>query len=154
MKVLGCKRIGSIVPANQAAEDAFRKISHGTILEMELTKKRNGQHHKLYWALITKVWESQNVYPTPENLHTALKFAVGHVDVSAKLDGTPILVPRPTTYEKMDQLEFSDYFDRICDVLAVRFLPGVTGARLKAEVSEMIGASISDSPAVRRTMAG
>jgi hypothetical protein len=39
----------------------------------------------------------------------------------------------------MDQTEFSDYYDRVCDVVAEQFLPGVKVAALKAEVESMIG---------------
>ena len=41
----------------------------------------------------------------------------------------------------MDQTEFSKFYDRVCDILAKHFLPGVTSAELKAEVSLMIGVS-------------
>jgi hypothetical protein len=40
----------------------------------------------------------------------------------------------------MDQFEFSQFYDRVCDLVAKHFLPGVSVEALKAEVEEMIGA--------------
>jgi hypothetical protein len=39
----------------------------------------------------------------------------------------------------MDQSAFDIFYDRVCDLIAAHFLPGVTSDQLKAEVETMIG---------------
>jgi len=139
-KFLARKEFGRLVPADDAGEEALRKWKHGDVLTIEVKKPRNGNHHKLYWALVSLVYRNQSHYESPQVVHSALKLATGHYDLITSKSGQEYKVPKSTSFESMDQTEFSEYYDRVCDVIAQHFLPGVTASELKAEVEQMIGA--------------
>jgi hypothetical protein len=142
MKFLCRKELGKLVPVDEAGADAMRKIKHGSIVQIEMKQPRNVQHHRLYWALVTKVWENlpEEIYPDAETLHERLKVAAGIRTEFTLPDGTRGFIPGSIAFHKMDQAEFSAFYDRVCDLIAKHFLPGVSVEDLKAEVEQMIGA--------------
>lgn len=140
MKLLMCKDLGHLSPVDQAGEDALRKIKQGDVVRVEVKKPRNGKHHRLYWQLISTVWENQERYETAEQLHNALKIAAGIYEPLEMPGGVVHKIPGSISFDTMDQLEFSAFYDRVCDLVAKHFLPGVTSEQLKAEVEQMIGA--------------
>ena len=139
MKFLARKELGHLTPVDQAGEDALRKLKFGDVVTIEVKKPRNGNHHRLYWALVSLVWQNQERYETPEQLHSALKIAAGIYEPLEMPGGVVHKIPGSIAFDKMDQTEFSAFYDRVCDLVAQHFLPGVSSGELKAEVASMIG---------------
>ena len=141
MKFLAAKHLGSLRPVDAAGEDALRKLGNGQLIEVEIKRRRNIKFHRLYWALVTLVWEQldETRYPTPDALHAAIKIGVGLRTQIVLPDGTIGFIPGSIAFDKMDDLKFAEFFDRVCNLIARHFLPGVTNAELKAEVASLIG---------------
>ena len=142
MKFICRKEFGKLVPVDDIGEDALKKLKHGAEVQIEMRQKRNLKHSRKYWALVNLVFENQERFSSPKQIHNALKEAAGLYEVQQRLDGKPMRVLSSTSFEDMDQIAFSKYYDQCCDILARTFLPGVTGETLRKEVEEMIGATI------------
>lgn len=140
-RFLAVKQLGVLRPVDENGEDALRHLKHGVIVEIEVKTRRRIKHHRLYWALISKVWENidHDDFPTPENLSDTVKLCVGVREQLILPDGSFSFKPGSIAFHKMDQTEFNTFYDRVCDLLARRFLPGVTNEQLKHEVELMIG---------------
>lgn len=145
MKFLARKDLGHLTPVDQTGEDALRKLAFGDIVRVEVKKPRNSKHHRKYWALVSMVWQNQERYETADQLHTALKLSAGIYDTITLPSGNEYRVPGSIAFDKMDQTDFSQFFDNVCDLVAKHFLPGVTSDQLKREVEEMIGAASKDN---------
>lgn len=143
-RFLASKHLGSLKPVDEAGEEALRSMGQGEIIEVEIKRRRNIKHHRKYWALVTLVHQNMDGdrYPTTEDLHSALKISAGLRTRIELPDGTAGFIPGSIAFAKMDQAEFTKFFDRICDLVAKHFLPGVTSDELRAEVEELIGADI------------
>lgn len=141
MKLIFRKSHGALVPEDQEAQDAMAKIKHGDLVHVEVKRTRNLKHHRLYWALVNLVFDNQEKFATPQQIHNALKEAAGLYETQMRLDGRPMRVLSSTSFEDMDQGAFAKYYDQCCDILAKVFLPGVTSQQLKREVETMIGAA-------------
>lgn len=141
MKILCQKTLGTLRPADDASRNALTKIKNGDYVTVEVKRPRNSKMHRLYWALISLVWENldQERYPSAEDLHAAVKIATGLRTTIVLPDGTHGFIPGSIAFHKMTQDEFTAFYDRVCDLMAKHFLPGVTSAELKREVQEMIG---------------
>jgi hypothetical protein len=142
-KFLVAKMLGALRPVDEAGEDALRKIGQGEIIQIELRRPRNIKHHRLYWALVTLVHQNMDGdrYPTVEDLHAAIKISAGLRTRIELPNGEVGYVPGSIAFHKMDQTAFAEFFDRVCDLVAKYFLPGVTSEDLKNEVELMIGAT-------------
>jgi hypothetical protein len=135
------KKLGALHPVDEAGTDALRAVAHGEIVEVTIRRPRNVRHHRLFWAMAGLVWNQldHQQYPTVEHLVTRIKIAVGHSDRLEFEGGIVAFIPRSIAFHKMDQVEFSAFYERVCDYVAESILPGVTRADLKDEVERMIG---------------
>lgn len=140
-RFLVAKHLGSLRPVDEGGEEALRAIGQGEIVQVEIKRPRNVKHHRMYWALVTLVWQNMDGdrYPTADDLHAAIKIAAGLRTRIELPNGEVGFIPGSIAFHKMDQDAFSKFYDRVCDLIAKHFLPGVTSAELKHEVSLMIG---------------
>jgi hypothetical protein len=139
VKILARKQFGTLRPVDEAGEDALRAIANGSLIQIEIKRPRNVQHHRKYWALVSIVAQNTERYPDAETVHEAIKIAVGLRTQIQLPDGTVGYIPGSIAFHKMDQDAFSIFYDRVCDAVAKYFLPGVNSEDLKREVESMIG---------------
>ena len=137
------KQFGRLVPADEAGADALRKIKMGEELSVEIKRPRNIRMHRLYWALIGIVWENvdQDRYPSADDLHAAIKIAAGLRTRIELPDGTQGFIPGSIAFDKMNQAEFEAFYDRVCNLVAKYFIPGLDVGQLRTEIETMIGMS-------------
>jgi hypothetical protein len=138
-KFLARRELGKLVPVDQAGEDALRKLKFGDVVSVEVKKPRNVKHHRLYWQLVSTVWENQTRYETAEQLHCALKISAGIYEPLMMPSGVIYKIPGSIAFDKMDQTEFKQFYDKVCDLVAEHFLPGIDVVALKDEVESLIG---------------
>lgn len=140
-KFLAAKHLNSLRPVDEGGEDALRKIGHGEMVMIEVKRHRNIKHHRMFWALMTLVWEQMDTerYPTVEDLVAAVKISAGLRTRIELPNGEVGFIPGSIAFHKMSQDDFSAFYERVCDLLAKHFLPGVTSAQLREEVEIMIG---------------
>lgn len=140
-KVLMEKHLGSLRPIDDFGLQTLRKIKNGDAVTVEIRRPRNLAHHKMFWALMTIVHENMDEarYPTVEDLVSAIKIAAGLRTRIVLPSGDVGFIPGSIAFHKMSQDEFSAFYDRVCDLIAKHFLPGVTSEQLRAEVETMTG---------------
>ena len=141
-RFLVVKHLGALRPIDEAGEAVLQKLGQGEVVEIGLRRPRNIRHFRLFWALMSLVWEQVQgpEYPTVESLVVRLKIATGHRDELRFAGGVVAFVPRSISFAAMDQIEFDAFYNRVCDWVAANVLPGVTQEDLKREIEEMIGA--------------
>jgi hypothetical protein len=161
---LGAKKLGAIRPVDDIGREALQHYPDDAVFWVDTKRPRNLRHHRLYWKLIEVVHENleAELFPTKEELHEAVKIMTGlrrriwlppgspldwHEDgrIKARVgpDGLFVYRPLSISFERMGQDEFSAYYERVADLLARWFLPGVTSAELRREVEAMILPSTS-----------
>lgn len=137
--ILMRKAFGALRPVDDQGEEVLRGIPNDAIVKVAVKRARNPRHHRLYWALLSLLYENQSRYATVEELSDAIKCAVGHCTVIAGTDGREIRIPKSISFAKMDQDEFRRFFDRVVDLAVTRILPGIDEADLRREIEEMVG---------------
>jgi len=141
MKTILCKHGSSLVAEDADSLDALAKIKDGSLVLVEVRRKRNLKHNRLYFALIKLVHENMESqrYPTPETLHEAIKVACGLRTEFILPNGTVGFIPGSINFGSMKQDEFDKFYNRVCDIVCAHFLPGITSETLKQEVLQMVG---------------
>jgi hypothetical protein len=145
-RFLAAKTIGGFRPIDDAGEELLRKIKRGEVVMIEVKRPRNVLFHRKYWALVNIVHENldHDRYPTPDAFHQALKICAGLRTEIHLPEGQVGYIPGSIAFHKMDADSFSAFFDRVCNLVARHFLPGVDEDALRAEVEEMIGVRESE----------
>lgn len=153
--LIACRKVnGGLVPVDEAGEKVFARIKESTptgavndnaLVLVEVKRRRNARFHRLYWALVGKIFENLDeeralLYPSADDLHDAIKICVGLRHRLVMPDGTLAYRAGSIAFHKMSEDEFRAFYDRVCDAVAAHFLPGVTSEELKREVGQMIGA--------------
>ncbi|MEU7656819.1 DUF1367 family protein [Micromonospora taraxaci] len=144
MRFIAQKHLGTLRPTDEAGQEALRKLGNGELVTVELRKSRNIKHHRLFWALMTIVHQNldHERYPTVEELTAAIKIAAGLRTRIELPNGEVGFIPGSIAFHKMDQTAFSEFYDRVCDLIAKHFLPGVESEALKDEVEIMCGMKV------------
>ncbi len=139
--VLCQKSYGALRPADERAEEEFRKIKAGDLVMVDVKRPRNLAFHRKYFGLLDLVLNAlpEGTYGNVDQLHEGLKLALGYRTPIKLLDGTDAYLPGSISFAKMSQAEFERFYDDVCNFLCKNFLPGVKPGNLKSQLSEMLG---------------
>ena len=137
------KGIPVAVPADTTAETMLSKIAKDDIFLMKSHRARNPQHHRKFFALLSKVHENlpdeiRHLYPTTDKLLLGLKIVLGYTETMIMPNGKIVEIPKSIAFESMDQTSFEIFWDRCLKVISEQLLPGIDDAELEAEIAAEI----------------
>lgn len=124
------------VPHDERATDLWQKHKAGQLVEVDVKIPRNIKSQGLYWAMLTKLGKS--IGKPSELLHTVLKFKTGHVQMLRTKDGKEIPHYPSTSFDAMDDVQFSKYLDACIEIIKQEWLPGMSDAQIRAELEGML----------------
>ena len=119
-----CFRRGqSIIPCDDDGRDVIRALSPRRPVMVEVQQRRNVQQHRLYWALITKVYDNlplhlEENFGSKEALSDAIKITVGYYEDMVDLTtGKGSRRAKSIAFDKMGQEEFGVFFRNAVNVI-------------------------------------
>jgi hypothetical protein len=125
LPLLMYRRGATLHPADDLAAEDVRKLKADKPILVECRHPRSLQHHRLFFAMLRKVAQST---PTPLSEHALLswiKVETGHVDVLPLGFGQTYMAPASIAFDKMDQAEFREFFDRAVQLICERVVPSL-----------------------------
>lgn len=136
---------GCLLPADLYAEEKLRSRNYhmGDILSANLSKPRNPGFHRMVHALGQLLVRNVEAF-SRLNAHEALKKI--QIEGRIKCDCIPILIqgenveyliPQSLSYESMDQVEFSEAYNAMCDYIAETYWPDLSAEKIQ-EMSELM----------------
>ncbi len=134
------KRDFGLFPADEKAKAAVAKIPQGQVVTADVEQPRNLKHHRLFFVLVDVCWDNSDheIYPTSEIMRAAIQLSAGHYDLVQLPSGEFHKVPKSLRFSRMNQIEFSAFYENACDVVARDYLH-ILPATVKEEVERMIG---------------
>lgn len=127
---------GTLRPADDAGAEVLQGLKVGAFVAVEVTRPRNIQHHRLYWALCSHI--AQAIGASRENVSDVLKLRTGHFTV-VQTKTERIRLPRSISFSKLDQAGFRTFFEECVKVVCEEFLPGQQPSALTREIEQMVG---------------
>lgn len=120
------------------------KIKHGAIAKVQIRLQRNPDFNRKYHALIGVVYQTlpddmAERYPTLEKFKGAIKIALGVTEEFVRPGGATELMPGSIAFNKMDEIEFAEFYDSAVALICSRIIPGIDSESLKHEVLDLIG---------------
>lgn len=109
---------GILLPADTKALECVRGLEEHMPIPVKLLRSRSARQNALYWQCLERVVDSTGRWRTPQELHAALRIALGHVDEVLTLAGRRVLVPSSTAFAAMSQDEAQAYYDAAFRLLA------------------------------------
>lgn len=92
--------------------DVLKRVPLGELVRCEITRPRNLQHHKKFFALLNVVCDATDKWPTSQRLLLELKDVLGYVSQETLSTGRILDVPRSISFARMDQIAFDAFYDR------------------------------------------
>ena len=127
------------IPAFGSDYDAAAKIASGDTVKASITKPRNYQFHKKYFAFLDCLHRSMDeqlseVYPTVENLRYVMMILIGEFDIVILPDGSQQKKPKSISFAAMDDIEFERVYSASIDAGLKYFLKDITREELEREL--------------------
>lgn len=115
---------GSMRAFNEEASDYVNAVKVGDVIELKATKVRNGQYHKLFFAMLKLVSENSNPHISPKAAMLYAKMAAGVGEFEPDTRGGQHFIPGSISFAKMDQNAFKDFVQTAIPPLVGRFMVG------------------------------
>lgn len=101
-------------------EKAMR-IKIGEVYKCTITKPRNYEHHKKYFALMKMVFENQEHYTNMDQMRKDITKVAGFVNTHVNFLGETVIEAQSINFASMDQFTFNELYERTKDVICIHF---------------------------------
>ena len=118
MKLYAQFKNGRIIPEYNTDYDKLGKIRPDTTYLVNITKPRNIGRHRMFFAMVSMVFDNQDQYDNTDDLRSELTIKAGYFRVVKDLDGADRKRPKSISFANMDDLEFNAYYKSVWDVVA------------------------------------
>ncbi len=132
---------GGMAIEDQATRDAIQKLPPGQLFSATLhgpKKTRSGRHHRLFWALLTRIVDATGQWTNAEALLGVLKMSLGYYDLEKGLDGELKPIIKSIAFDKMDGESFRKFFDDSIKLLSAEVLPDIMEMEEYREINIML----------------
>lgn len=144
----------ALMAAHESDLEAIKKLPAHQPVRVKVTRIRNVDHHRKYFALLNyafDVWEPNPVIGVapaclPIDMEIEKNFnrfrkditiLSGFYDASYRINGDVRLEAKSISFASMDQDEFEQLYDKTIDVIIKHVLRNYTGDELRAVVEQI-----------------
>lgn len=120
-------------PCDDDDYDKKSRLKPGRIYKCKVTLARNYEFHKKYFALINCAWAYQtegvveHFKSSVDQFRKSVEILAGHCDTVYNISLRSWTdIPKSIAFDKMDEAEFQDLYERVKDVLFAVFLRNVS----------------------------
>jgi hypothetical protein len=128
---------GSFRPADIMTEEAMKAFKIGECARVNVTKPRNGKHHRKYWALCQLVAENTDRGWKADDVHYFFKIAAGYYDEIIDAHGTIYKRVHSISFSAMDQIKFNILYTTVIHLVCDKIIPGLDEGELRKELEEI-----------------
>lgn len=131
------KQFGTLLPADEQAEEIIKGMKHGQVIRLKYSFPRNYENHKRFFAFIKTTFDMQDFF---DNIHHYRKWMImksGHYTTIKTPAGKVIFDADSIAFDKMDEAEFRRVFSDCIDVFV-----GTWGDKItRDELERVVGFS-------------
>lgn len=118
MRFWATRQGSTLVPTDAESLTEFERLPFDCDLQIEATQPRNSKHNRLFFKLCSRI--GSGIGRSTEWVSDAFKVETGHMDVFS-YGGKEHMVLRSIAFHKMDQLAFSQFFERCIQIMYERW---------------------------------
>jgi hypothetical protein len=111
-------------PADTMAQHYCDGLKMGEIVELKATKVRNGQYHRLFFAIMKLISDNSEPHISPKAALHFAKLATGTGEFVDDSKGDKHFIPGSISFAKMDQAAFSAFVQEAIPPIVGRFMVG------------------------------
>lgn len=131
------KKLSALYAFDEAGEAVLRRLPPGEIVEVEITRPRNAQFHRKFFAMLQIILSNQEHYKSLDDLLAVCKLRIGHSKKIQTAHGI-VEIPASISFASMDDIGFANFYDRACQWVLNEVLPGLERHHLDEEVAQQL----------------
>ena len=123
-------------PFNAKATEDMARVKLGDVVELRMTKVRNGGFHRLFFAMLRLISENSNPHITEEQALYLAKVGAGcgqWIDTGRR----EMFAPGSISFAAMDQAAFDAFVKAAIPPLVTRFMAGTAPEAVIREAMEL-----------------
>lgn len=131
------KTFDGFVPASDEGQEFYGRVKSGEIVELKGVKVRNGQYHRLFFAMLKLISENSNPHISEAAALHFAKMATGTGEFVTDSRGRDVFVPGSISFARMDQAAFKGFVQTAIPPLVGRFMAGTAPDDLISEAMSL-----------------
>ena len=145
MKILTRKIAADLL---EVPNNALDQYPMGVDYWVDITKARNPQFHRKFFAMLNHAYESWEPYAEYKGTRIEKNFdrfrqelviLAGFYDIAPTISGDLRLVAKSISFGNMDEDEFAEVYSKVIDVVLAKILTNYTRDDLDEVVDKLIG---------------
>ena len=133
------KRDFGFFPSSDSDFEVCKKFVEGEVYRCEIKKPRNIKFHRKFFALLQYVFENQDKYDNIEDLRVEIELKAGNYIEHITTKGKMVYIPKSLKFERMDNVEFENLYNKAIDVILKHFICGDTKENIENQVNIILG---------------
>jgi hypothetical protein len=134
------KTLGGFAPADDMSVETAKRFKVGETFRGEIVKPRSRKTLGRYWVLCQMILDNTELFRSKEQVSDYLKIRTGHsTTIVAKSTGEMFHLANSIDFDHLDEAEFADLWQRVCDVVVEDILPGITQSEIEYEMQKIVG---------------
>lgn len=109
------KIYGSLVPADENAEEIIAKMKHGQAIKLKYSFPRNYENHKRFFAFLKVTFDIQDHFDNLKHYRKWIVMKSGHFTIITAPNGYQIFDADSIAFDKMDESTFYSMFSDCID---------------------------------------
>ena len=147
MELFAIKKLGTMKPFAAEDADKFSELTEGQTYRIKVSRPRNVQFHRKYFALLNLVFENmphdysvetqagQTVFiKSVTELLWHIKMQLGHYETKTTIGGRVTYEAKSISFASMDEHDFAKFYDSSIDIILKYFLVGSNKEELEEAV--------------------
>ena len=122
-------------PIDDEGRECLQKIGIGDIVRVDITRPRNIDHHRKFFAMLQIILHNQEHYQSIDELRASCCVAIGHAEFIQTKHGL-VGIPKSISFAKMDQDEFNGFYEKAVGWVLQDVLPGLARGDLDEAVAD------------------
>lgn len=133
------KHLSTLHPWTEVDAEVLGHVKQGEVLKISFTRPINARFRAKFFVMLGIIFKNQEHYKSRKELLNICKIRIGHVDAVETPQGLERW-PASISWAKMDDTEFSDFYNRAVDWVLSEVIPGLQRQHLDQEVeAELMG---------------
>lgn len=130
---------GSLEPTEDRGRDYLKRLKIGDDCLVKVTKPRNIQFHRKFFALLNYAFENQERYEDFEAFRKEVTMRAGWWEEHVHVTGQVSYTAKSIAFANMDELQFDELYRKAITAIIEHFLVGMDPEELDRAVEEVLG---------------
>jgi hypothetical protein len=134
------KTLAGFALADDMSVENAKRFKVGEVYKADVVKPRSRKTLGRWWVLCQMILDNTEEFRSKEQISDYLKIRAGHsTSIVSKSTGEIFHIANSISFDEMEEAQFQELWQRVCDVVVADILPGITQHEIEYEIGRIVG---------------